>query len=582
VQVAGGTDGTKLQLGDELISVDGTPVADQGVRELAELLRGEPRSMVELELRRGWAQVPIRTQLQRRGARREKPPRPPAPAAGVAGAARHAGGTSRESRDPSFRDLPAPPMPRELPLAPTSAAAVAAAARDRPPPPSDMGPLPVPGSRRPSPQSSVSSPGPGALDARGNSGAARRQASAGAAAQGSVEVVGRSPSFITPVGSQMSVGSQSGASTPGGGHSLVARLSRQVERLDAESKQHEHEKQELQAQLRERDARIVRIEGEMKQLRQGQRESVDVDILKELRGRVQALEEDVRRRDAELVERSEHIARLQRQLGATSAPGSAMSFLNDLLGAKDRYSEEAQRAKEEAELMKQRIEHVSQQNQDKERLIRDLEAARLSLSGKAQQDGQEAEELRERVKSLEGLLEAQLGSVMDQLVDAMHRNEELAADSRDTRAQLSSAQENARQLARQVEERESECTRTAAEVANARAEVGQARAARHDDALALRGGLAELVQVLQEAQTYVATLRTGCESSEARSAALAQVLSVCLSVCLPACLPACMCVCLCVCESVCLCLDPSLVPCVWIMCVSRYAGKRLRRYATYF
>ena len=123
----------------------------------------------------------------------------------------------------------------------------------------------------------------------------------------------------------------------------MARLSRQVERLDAESKQHEHEKQELQAQLRERDARIVRIEGEMKQLRQGQRESVDVDILKELRGRVQALEEDVRRRDAELVERSEHIARLQRQLGATSAPGSAMSFLNDLLGAKDRYSEEAQR-----------------------------------------------------------------------------------------------------------------------------------------------------------------------------------------------------------------------------------------------
>ena len=59
MQVAGGTDGTKLQLGDELISVDGTPVADQGVRELAELLRGEPRSMVELELRRGWAQVVV-------------------------------------------------------------------------------------------------------------------------------------------------------------------------------------------------------------------------------------------------------------------------------------------------------------------------------------------------------------------------------------------------------------------------------------------------------------------------------------------------------------------------------------------
>jgi chromosome segregation ATPase len=328
----------------------------------------------------------------------------------------------------------------------------------------------------------------------------------------------------------MPSGSQSGASTPGGSQSLVARLSRQVERLDAESRQREHEKQELQAELRERDARIVRIEGEMKHLRQGQRESADLEVLKELRGRVQALEEDVHRRDVELVDRSEHITRLQRQLGATSAPGSAMSFLNDLLGAKDKYSEEAQRAKEEAALMKQRIEHVSQQNQDKEKLIRELEAARLSLSGKAQQEGQEAEELRERVKSLEGMLEAQLGSVMDQLVDAMHRNEQLVADCRDTRTQLSASQEETRLCARQVQEREAECARTAAELAKARAEVGHARAARRTDALALRERSGELVQVLEEAQTQLAALRAGCEGSEARSAALAQVL---MSVCLP-------------------------------------------------
>ena len=104
VQVAGGIQGTKLQLGDELVSVDRTPVVQvQGIRELAQLLRGEPRSVVELELRRGWAQVPIRTQLQRRGARKEKPPLPP-----VAGA-RETDGKNSEIRDPSFRDLPAPP-----------------------------------------------------------------------------------------------------------------------------------------------------------------------------------------------------------------------------------------------------------------------------------------------------------------------------------------------------------------------------------------------------------------------------------------------------------------------------------------
>jgi len=74
-----------------------------------------------------------------------------------------------------------------------------------------------------------------------------------------------------------------------------------------------------------------------------------------------------------------------------------MSFLNDLIGAKERYTEEAQKAKEEAEHAKRRMEDVTQQNLEKELLICDLEEARVMLSGKAEQDGQEAEQLRAKV-----------------------------------------------------------------------------------------------------------------------------------------------------------------------------------------
>ena len=75
LQVSGGIDGTKLQLGDVLISVDGVLLEGKGIKELGQLLRGQPRSVASLELRRGWAQIPIKAELQRRGrSRRQKPP----------------------------------------------------------------------------------------------------------------------------------------------------------------------------------------------------------------------------------------------------------------------------------------------------------------------------------------------------------------------------------------------------------------------------------------------------------------------------------------------------------------------------
>jgi chromosome segregation ATPase len=215
----------------------------------------------------------------------------------------------------------------------------------------------------------------------------------------------------------------------------VQRLSRQVERLDAQVKKKEHEKQDLKGLLRERDSQLERMREEASQLRRMLSDSVDVEMLKELRARVHVLEEDVRQRDTDVAERSEHINRLQRQLGATSATGGAMTFLNDLIGAKEKFTQEAQKAKDEAEKavreaeeVRQRMQQVTRQTEDKEHTIRELEHARLELSGKAQQDGQDAEALRGKVKQLEDMQKAQLRSAMDQLVDAVHRNDHLATE----------------------------------------------------------------------------------------------------------------------------------------------------------
>ena len=385
----------------------------------------------------------------------------------------------------------------------------------------------------------MSSPGPGASDGRNNTGAVRLQGSGSVVAQGTSDCIGRSPLFVTPVASQMSMGpvaSQmslasnvggSGASTPtdaARSENLVQRLSRQVERLDAESKKKEQEKQELKGLLRERDAKLLRMEGDVERLQGELTESVDVAILKDLRARVHTLQEDVRCRDVELRERSEHIARLQRQVGATSATGSALSFLNDLIGAKDKYTKEAQQAKEEAEHVKRRMEQVSRQNEEKEHMIRQLEDARRSLSGKAQQDGQEAQHLREKVKNLEGMLEAQLHSVMQELVDATHRNEELAADNSNIHEQLTCAREDAQQLARKAEH-------LARTVETLREEGDAGDAAARAELHALLERVVALEESMLAAQARALLLKDELESSKSLATTLNAV-SACVSVCL--------------------------------------------------
>ena len=89
-KVAGRNEGTKLQPGDTLTHVAGTPVEGIGIDELRRMLRGAPKSLVEVRLTRGWAQIPIRAQLLRKGGRRPRPAASPPP------------------QVPSFRDMPAP------------------------------------------------------------------------------------------------------------------------------------------------------------------------------------------------------------------------------------------------------------------------------------------------------------------------------------------------------------------------------------------------------------------------------------------------------------------------------------------
>ena len=505
--MAGGIDGTKLQLGDVLVSVDGVLLEGKGITELGKLLRGEQRSIITLELRRGWAQIPIRTELQRRGSTRAHKPPKPAPSRTDDG----------RSRDPSFRDLPEPAF-REMPKRPAATAA-SPSSRDRPPPPADMGPLPAPGSRRPSPQSSVTC-SPSAGSAKGST-AAPGRSQGGSGARSCAASPGRSPPFITPVASQVSMNSVASASS----ENIVQRLSRQVERLDAEAKKKEKETRELKGLLQERNKEKQLLEQEAGRLRLELSKCADVGILKELRARVQGLEDDVRERDDELAERSEHIARLQRQLGATSATGGAMSFLNDLIDAKEKYTEEAQRAKEEAEHVKQRMEQITLQNREKENLIRELENARVSLHGKAEQDGQEAEQLREKVKSLEGLLQAQLRSVMQQLVESMQQIEELAAENKTISSQLALSQEENKRLSLRLNA-DVLSNSTVAEVRGASAAREETNAAEQ----ALR--MQELEAALQSAKAQVSAsledgevarkdalaLREACQSASCRKA----------------------------------------------------------------
>ena len=544
-QVSGGIEGTKLQLGDTLVTVGGFPVQSRGMHELSSLLSGEPCSMVELELRRGWAQIPIRTELQRRGVR-QKPPRAPVAAPG-------AGAGESKGRGPSFRDLPAPvfrEMPTPLPPANTpidtpnqspdtraAVAAVAAAARaagPSAPPPADMGPLPAPGSRQPTPQSSVSSGGPSAKASPWHSkvaGSETHPASrqsprvhthhgSAVTGQGTAESLGRSPVCVTPVDSQISLNSQGGSKTSPTTDTLVKRLTRQVERLDADAKRREEEKAILKGKLE-------KAQGKVKQLTEELRDCADVDVLKALRARVLVLEDRVKAQDTDLCERSELIDRLERQLGvasAASAPGGALSFLNDLIGVKDKYSAEANKAREEVEEVKKRMQNqmldIAQQGEEKERVMRELEQARMALSSQTQQDSDEAEVLREKVTGLEALQQAQLRAVMDQLVDAMRENERLVSENSRMRFHCTSLQDSKAELEEQrqqlLAQRASdaailhELRATAEATHTVPAMLSKAEAEKRDHEAE------KTVQSFRRRVEECATLRSECTSLEAR------------------------------------------------------------------
>jgi hypothetical protein len=523
-QVSGGTEGTKLQLGDVLVAIDGTPLR-QGLdmAGLLPLLRGEPRSMVDLGLVRGWAQIPIQAQLQRRGARRPKPPRPPGAtktASRDAAAFQNlAAGGSR--RDPSFRDLPAPAFRQMPPPQPGAGTA----SRERLPLPTDMGPLPAPGSRRPSPQSSMSSPGPGGPDNRHAAGAPARPAhsAGGTGAQDATDSAGPSPCFITPVTSQVSLSSStphapanSAKASPVTSELVVQRLTRQVERFDAELKQREREKQGLEAAVLERDAAVRQLEEAVKQHALDAAHAADIAILKDLRARVQMLEGEVECKDGEIAELREDVGRLERQIGVTSTPGSALSFLNDLIGVKNKSAQEAERAKHEAEEAKTRMQEVAQQSEDKERMIRELEQAREELHGKVQEDGQEAEALRERVKSLEAALKAQLRSVMDQLVDATKRNEVLAADNDEVRRERASVEEQARQA-------EAKCHEHRRTVDELRALIDSHHSSAQTAEQALRARVEEAEAAMEACKVDKDLVHDKWQVAEARAEALSQV-----------------------------------------------------------
>lgn len=54
-----------LLAGDEILTIDGTPVAGTSLVEAAELLRGAPFSTVELRVRRDGGMVPVIYQVMR-------------------------------------------------------------------------------------------------------------------------------------------------------------------------------------------------------------------------------------------------------------------------------------------------------------------------------------------------------------------------------------------------------------------------------------------------------------------------------------------------------------------------------------
>jgi hypothetical protein len=269
-KVAGRNEGTKLQPGDTLTHVAGSPVEGMSAEELRRLLRGPPKSLVEVRLMRGWAQLPIRAQLLRRSGRRaarSRSPLPDAPAfrdmpapeplaAGAAGAVPDGLGA-----------LPPPPIPSlgALPPAPAAAAGLgpraggatarAASPAASPPPDPPFRALPAP-----SPDASVTSSvsaasAPAAFRGGGAPGHAPRAAD-GAPGRALPSPAPSSRAAVTPEGSVAS--SAGGGATPATDAALVRRLTRQIERLDAAARRGEDEVRRLRAEADGRSPRPPR------------------------------------------------------------------------------------------------------------------------------------------------------------------------------------------------------------------------------------------------------------------------------------------------------------------------------------
>lgn len=233
-KVAGRNEGTKLQPGDTLTHVAGTPVEGVGIDELRRMLRGPPKSLVEVRLTRGWAQIPIRAQLLRKGGRRPRaaaapPPHPsfrdmPAPEAGAA-----------DGIPEGLGELPPPPIPGlgELPPLPPLPGEHGMGAARRPASPVPVAPsqsfeptfraLPAPSPDVSVASSAASAPAafrggaPGSGGAR--AGAAGGGEEAGARVQASPSVSVRAA--VTPQHSMAS--SVGGDATPGTDAALVRR-----------------------------------------------------------------------------------------------------------------------------------------------------------------------------------------------------------------------------------------------------------------------------------------------------------------------------------------------------------------------
>lgn len=167
---------------------------------------------------------------------------------------------------------------------------------------------------------------------------------------------------------------------------MVTRLVRQAERLHKQGRRRE----EL---MKRKDEHILGLQRAL----EGANEEV-VGLSKRLvegELRCKRLEQELGSRQAALAEGRARIESLELQVSAVSGgAGGAKRFLEDLIGAKEQYLNEATMAKESAEVERRRQEQLAEQNEKQQALIRSLEEARNLLDGRVQEEGKASETLR--------------------------------------------------------------------------------------------------------------------------------------------------------------------------------------------